>query len=64
MCVLLPDSMFSSRPVIGLIRIHVFEGLAMVVDSGNLFDTTYKGGRVGVYGNSQQGAIYSDLSYV
>ena len=37
------------RPKIGLIRLRVFEGENMVADSGNVFDGTLKGGRLGVF---------------
>lgn len=41
------------RPKIGLIRLRIFEGENLVADSGNVFDTTLKGGRVGVFCFSQ-----------
>ncbi|CAG9833718.1 unnamed protein product [Diabrotica balteata] len=51
------------RPAIGLIRLKIFDGESMVADSGNLFDTTHKGGRLGVLCFSQQMIIWSDLAY-
>ena len=51
------------RPKIGLIRLRIFEGENMVADSGNVFDTTLKGGRVGVFCFSQEAIIWSDLVY-
>lgn len=51
------------RPKIGLIRLRIFEGDKVVADSGNVFDTTLKGGRLGVYCFSQEMIIWSDLVY-
>ncbi|KAG4072453.1 hypothetical protein HA402_004385 [Bradysia odoriphaga] len=51
------------RPKIGLIRLRIFEGENMVADSGNVFDSSLKGGRLGVFCFSQQQIIWSDLVY-
>ncbi|XP_026463101.1 cartilage oligomeric matrix protein-like [Ctenocephalides felis] len=51
------------RPRIGLIRLRIFEGENMVTDSGNVYDSTLKGGRLGVYCFSQEMIIWSDLVY-
>ncbi|XP_076356143.1 cartilage oligomeric matrix protein-like [Tachypleus tridentatus] len=51
------------RPKIGLIRLRIFEGASMVADSGNVFDNTLKGGRLGVFCFSQEALIWSDLVY-
>lgn len=49
------------RPKIGLIRLRMFEGENMVTDSGNIFDSTLKGGRLGVFTLKQQLVIFADL---
>lgn len=51
------------RPKIGLIRLRIFDGENMVADSGNIFDNTLKGGRLGVFCFSQEQIIWSDLVY-
>ncbi|CAG2059431.1 unnamed protein product [Timema podura] len=51
------------RPKIGLIRLRIFEGEHMVADSGNVYDSTLKGGRLGVFCFSQEMIIWSDLVY-
>ena len=49
------------RPVIGLIRLKLFDGSNLIADSGNVYDSTLKGGRLGVYCFSQAGIIWSNL---
>ena len=51
------------RPNIGLIRLKIFHGANMVADSGNVFDSTLRGGRLGVFCFSQEAIIWSDLMY-
>ena len=51
------------RPNIGLIRLKIFDGVNTVADSGNIFDTTLRGGRLGVFCFSQEQIIWSDLMY-
>ena len=51
------------RPKIDLIRLKIYEGEQLVSDSGNVFDSTLKGGRLGVFCFSQEMIIWSDLIY-
>ena len=54
------------RPKIGLIRLKLWEGEQLIADSGNLVDDgvdSLRGGRLGVYCDSQEGIIWSALSY-
>ncbi|XP_012227151.1 cartilage oligomeric matrix protein [Linepithema humile] len=51
------------RPKIGLIRFWLYQGTQQVADSGNLFDSTLKGGKLGVYCFSQEMITWSDLLY-
>ena len=46
-----------------LLSLRIFEGENMVADSGNIFDGTLKGGRLGVFCFSQEMIIWSDLVY-
>ena len=45
----------------GKLYFRIFEGENMVADSGNIFDGTLKGGRLGVFCFSQEMIIWSDL---
>lgn len=51
------------RPKIGLINMKIYNGKRLVVDSGNIFDTTLKGGRLGMYVFSQEQIIWSNMVY-
>ena len=54
------------RPKIGLIRLWLYEGAEIIADSGNIIDDgdgSLRGGRLGVYCDSQEQIIYSALSY-
>ncbi|XP_014275150.3 cartilage oligomeric matrix protein [Halyomorpha halys] len=51
------------RPRISLIRLRIFEGQHLVADSGNIYDSTLKGGRLGVLCFSQEMIIWADLVY-
>ncbi|KAK2707861.1 cartilage oligomeric matrix protein-like [Artemia franciscana] len=51
------------RPKIGLIRLKILEGENLVADSGNIYDSTLKGGRLGALCFSQEGITWSNLVY-
>uniref|UniRef100_A0A8C2EP65 Thrombospondin 3b n=1 Tax=Cyprinus carpio TaxID=7962 RepID=A0A8C2EP65_CYPCA len=51
------------RPQVGYIRLRLYEGKALVADSGVLIDTTMRGGRLGVFCFSQENVIWSNLGY-
>lgn len=51
------------RPKIGLIRLKIYENYKLVADSGNVYDFTLKGGRLGVFCFSQEMIIWSNLVY-
>ncbi|CAH0401170.1 unnamed protein product [Chilo suppressalis] len=51
------------RPKIGLIRLKIYENTRLVADSGNVYDATIKGGRLGVFCFSQEMIIWSNLVY-
>ncbi|KAL0113553.1 hypothetical protein PUN28_012609 [Cardiocondyla obscurior] len=51
------------RPKIGLIRFWLYQGSQMIMDSGNVFDSTLQGGKLGVYCFSQEMITWSDLMY-
>ena len=54
------------RPDRDLIRVRIWEGGELMADSGDLMDThtgSLKGGRLGVYCDSQEGITWSALSY-
>ena len=53
-------------PEQGLIRLRLYEGSALVVDSGNIIDTAadrLRGGKLGVYCDSQEMISWSALRY-
>ncbi|XP_038053348.1 uncharacterized protein LOC119725831 isoform X2 [Patiria miniata] len=51
------------RPDIGLIRVVIKVGEETLTDSGDIYDTTYLGGRLGVFVYDQEDVIWSKLSY-
>ncbi|GBO98405.1 Thrombospondin-3b [Eumeta japonica] len=51
------------RPKIGLIRLKIYENSTPVADSGNVFDSTIRGGKLGVFCFSQEMIIWSNLIY-
>ncbi|XP_035662425.1 cartilage oligomeric matrix protein-like [Branchiostoma floridae] len=48
-------------PAVGLIRLKLYAGRQLVVDSGNVMDQSLRGGQLGVYSYSQQNVIWSNL---
>lgn len=44
-------------------RLKLYEGQALVADSGVIIDTTMRGGRLGVFCFSQENIIWSNLGY-
>jgi hypothetical protein len=51
------------RPSTGLIRVQISHEGEVLIDSGEQYDTMYKGGRFGVYDLSQEMATFWDLKY-
>ncbi|XP_077965765.1 uncharacterized protein LOC120331376 isoform X2 [Styela clava] len=51
------------RPSVGYIKLRIYQGSSLLTDSGVVIDGTLKGGRLGVFCNSQQNIIWSDLMY-
>ncbi|SYZ79390.1 Hypothetical protein TART1_2243, partial [Trichococcus shcherbakoviae] len=51
------------RPDIGTIRFYLYQGNNQVIDSGNIYDDTLKGGRLGLFCFSQQQIIWSNMKY-
>lgn len=41
----------------------LFEETNLVADSGNVYDATLRGGKLGVFSFSQEGVIWSNLVY-
>ncbi|CAL7948852.1 unnamed protein product [Xylocopa violacea] len=52
------------RPKIGLIRFRLYQGKQLMADSGNVYDSTLKGGKLGVYCFSQEKITWSNLLYM
>ena len=42
-------------------RIQVFDGMKRVIDSGAITDSTFRGGRLGVYIFSQEAVTFANL---
>lgn len=51
------------RPKIGLIRLKLYEGNNLILDTKNITDHTLKGGRIGTYCYSQELISWSNLEY-
>ena len=44
-------------------RIKMYEGGTLAADTGDIFDKTHQGGRIGAYAFSQEQTIFSALKY-
>ncbi|XP_055386338.1 cartilage oligomeric matrix protein-like [Condylostylus longicornis] len=51
------------RPTIGLIKLRIYEGNNLILDSPLIYDEEIRGGRLGVYCASQENVIWSNLQY-
>ncbi|XP_031553776.1 cartilage oligomeric matrix protein-like [Actinia tenebrosa] len=51
------------RPAVGLIRLRVDTEKGMLVDTGNIWDDTLTGGRIGMYVFSQAEVVWEDMKY-
>ncbi|XP_038053256.1 uncharacterized protein LOC119725765 [Patiria miniata] len=51
------------RPDIGLIRVVIKVGEETLTDSGDIYDTSFLGGRLGVFVYDQKDVIWSRMSY-
>lgn len=51
------------RPQIGLIRLQIYQGKTLQADSGNIYNTELRGGRLGVFCFSQREIVWSNLVY-
>ncbi|XP_047497227.1 cartilage oligomeric matrix protein-like [Penaeus chinensis] len=51
------------RPALGVMRLFLYEGTRLVADSGNVYDDSLKGGRLGLYCFSQRAVMWSNIRY-
>ncbi|XP_041469147.1 thrombospondin-1-like isoform X2 [Lytechinus variegatus] len=51
------------RPIDGFMQVTAWEGSNVLADSGPLYDSTLRGGRLGLYCFSQEMVFFSDMEY-
>lgn len=57
--------MFYETKIFNILPLYIrmYEGENLILDSHNIYDSTLKGGRLGVFCFSQEMIIWSDLIY-
>ena len=53
----------SHRPSVGLIHVVIEDENGTVADTGEIFDFSFTGGRIGLFSFSQENVIWSNLRY-
>ncbi|XP_071504671.1 uncharacterized protein [Diadema antillarum] len=51
------------RPSIGMFRLYIYSNNGLIVDSGEVFDIAFQGGKVGLFQLDQHNIIWSNLNY-
>ncbi|XP_071504668.1 uncharacterized protein [Diadema antillarum] len=51
------------RPSIGMFRLYIYSSNGLIVDSGEVFDIAFQGGKVGLFQLDQHNIIWSNLNY-